>query len=516
MTNTFTKITFIAAAFSGLFSHTVNANNAEQCASFATKVADIADFSEITSYYVASPELFAEPNARLSPEQVAKFKPHCRVDGAFEKRIGEDGQPYAIGFAVALPDDWNRRFLFQGGGGLNGVLHHPVGRVATGDNVALFEGFAVATNDSGHIAKHPFDPSFLADPKAVENFWGAAIAKTTPIAKDIVNRYYNDEIDTNYFVGCSTGGREGMVMSQRYPTLFDGIISVAPARTTNLSEIADLWVAKRLRTIPGVDTQKPFSDAQRNNIISSLLEQCDSNDGLADGWIADVTGCQYDPSKIQCDSNNTEGCLSKAQVEGLIDAFKGPRHDNGDQIYPAFYFDHGIADNEMSFAPGLLFAKPGPLGATRIDEPWSVKRELDMANGTPLAGGNATQTNLQEFVDHQGKIIFLHGVSDPWFSAQDTFNYFNAMNNEHGGADAASKFSQFYFIPGMAHCAGGSITYDNFDAFSGLIDWVENGNAPAKIIAKSAQGGSRPLCPHPKVTTYNAGNTDSAESFSCK
>ncbi len=510
------KFSTLSLALAGsLLSNTVLASNAKVCDDFVDSIQDLANFSKVTSYYVDSPELFAEPNARLSPQQLADFKPFCRVDGAFEQRKGSDGNDYAIGFAVALPDNWNGRFLFQGGGGLNGVLHHPVGR-ATGNDVALFEGFAVATTDSGHIAKHPFDPSFFSDQQAIENFWGQAIAKTTPIAKNIVQRFYDKAIDHNYFAGCSTGGREAMIMSQRYPDLYEGIISMAPARVTNLSEIADLWVAKRLSIIPGVDPQKPFNEAQRKHIIDGLLEQCDSNDGLADGWIADTVGCDFDASKLQCDNDNSPGCLTAAQVEGLVDAFAGPRDNDGKQIYPAFYFDHGIADNEGSFAPGLLFAAPGPLGKTRFNEDWDIQRELDMAIGFPLEGGNATQTNIQQFIDNGGKIIFTHGVSDPWFSAKDTFDYFNAMNAEHGGSQKAANFSQFYFVPGMAHCAGGSITFDSYDALSAIVNWVEQGTAPQKIVAESRNGDQRPLCPHPKVSTYVGGDTSLASSFSCQ
>ena len=63
---------------------------------------------------------------------------------------GADGKDYAIGFALALPDDWNGRFLLQGGGGLNGSVRPPTGPVATGDRPALARGFAVLSHDSGH------------------------------------------------------------------------------------------------------------------------------------------------------------------------------------------------------------------------------------------------------------------------------------------------------------------------------------------------------------------------------
>jgi hypothetical protein len=40
----------------------------------------------------------------------------CLVEGVLNKRVGADGKPYGIRFAFALPSDWNRDFLMQGGG----------------------------------------------------------------------------------------------------------------------------------------------------------------------------------------------------------------------------------------------------------------------------------------------------------------------------------------------------------------------------------------------------------------
>jgi hypothetical protein len=62
---------------------------------------------------------------------------HCRVDGVIEPRIGVDKVPYGIGFAVALPEKWNGRFLFQGGGGLNGTVQLPLGLQVSGDAPSL-------------------------------------------------------------------------------------------------------------------------------------------------------------------------------------------------------------------------------------------------------------------------------------------------------------------------------------------------------------------------------------------
>ena len=74
---------------------------------------------------------------------------HCYVEGISNERTGADGKTYGLGFALAMPADWNGRFLFQGGGGLNGTVHPPLGGNAAGDKPALARGFAVISTDGG-------------------------------------------------------------------------------------------------------------------------------------------------------------------------------------------------------------------------------------------------------------------------------------------------------------------------------------------------------------------------------
>src|SRR6188474_2187948 len=67
-----------------------------------------------------------------APANPIKLPAYCRLDGVLDRRTGADGKPYGIGFALALPGEWNGRFLFQGGGGLNGSVQPPLGGTATG------------------------------------------------------------------------------------------------------------------------------------------------------------------------------------------------------------------------------------------------------------------------------------------------------------------------------------------------------------------------------------------------
>jgi len=131
---------------------------------------------------------------------------------------------------------------------------------------------------------------------------------------------------------------------------------------------------------------------------------------------------------------------------------------------------------------------------------------------------DSMSTNLTTFSAHGGKLICYHGNSDPWFSPLDTFGYYKDMAAANGGIDAASKWSQFYFVPGMSHCGGGQ-ALDQFDLLGAIVNWVEKGTAPTSVIAtgKAFPGRSRPLCPYPKHAQYKGSeNPEEANSFECR
>ena len=162
------------------------------------------------------------------------------MNGIVDKRTGADGKTYGIRFAVALPDNWTGDFLQQGGGGLNGTVGEPIGNQAVGDKPALARGFAVATSDTGHQSTGGgFDGSFMQDQQAALDFEFVAIGRLTVLAKQIIAAYYGKPPAHSYYVGCSTGGREAMLMSQRYPLYFDGIVVGSPAHAHGPFEPGD-------------------------------------------------------------------------------------------------------------------------------------------------------------------------------------------------------------------------------------------------------------------------------------
>jgi pimeloyl-ACP methyl ester carboxylesterase len=456
-----------------------------------------------------------------APDVTPAAPAHCRVDGVIDERTGRDGKPYGIGFAVALPAEWNGRFLFQGGGGLNGSVQPPVGGGYAGGRSALARGFAVASTDSGHQATG-FDGSFFRDQQASLDFLYQAVAEVTVVAKALIARRYGKNQDRAYFVGCSTGGREAMLMSQRFPNYFDGIVAAAPAARTSFSNLGLRHATAALNAVAPRDAQgspqprAALSDADRKLLIDRVLEACDSLDGNQDGLIFAPQNCRFDPGTLACKTDKQDGCLSAVQVNAVRSVMQGPRTVSGRQVYPGYYYDTGIANTQG--LPGILAGPVIPEGrpvGTTFDVDAAAAEAMD---ARAMVGDSSAWTNLSTFRGHGGKLIFLHGVSDPWFSAQESVRYYEALARDNPETPLAD-WSRLFLVPGMGHCGGGSRTLDQFDMLTAVVDWVEAGRAPDRVIAtgKAAPGESRPLCPFPAHAHYNGdGDARAAANYTCR
>ena len=443
---------------------------------------------------------------------------HCQVEGIIGAHTGRDGKSYGIRFALALPEQWNGRLLYQGGGGLNGAVLPPVGGTAAGDIPALARGFAVVSSDSGHQGA-VFDASFMSDQQAALDFLYQDIGKVMTVARPLVLARYARPAAHSYFVGCSTGGREAMIAAQRYPDQFDGIVVGSPAQRTNYSNLALRWVSASLNVAAPKDaqghsqTQQALSSADRKLVVSALLQACDALDGVRDGMIFDTRHCGFDPKVLQCKAGKNASCLTAVQVHAIERAFGGPRGSSGRQVYPGFMYDTGIGF-EGAGIPGLLSGGFTPEGPKQTSVEIDVDAESAVAHdGREMAGDTNAWTNLSTFNGHGGKLIFFHGDSDPWFSALDTVGYYERLASDNGPA-TVQDWSRLFLVPGMGHCGGGEATLDHFDMLTAIVDWVEQGTAPERVIATGTAfpGRSRPLY----WAWRGYGHSEKAENFSCK
>lgn len=498
-----------------LAAHTAQAQDKQEraCAALARWSRGPADLTISEARFYADRKVATRPGAEMT------LPPHCHVAGSFERRTGVDGKAYAIGFAINMPAEWNGRFMFQGGGGLNGAIREPVGGQATGERTAIERGFAVVSTDSGHQGGG-FDGSFMADQQALLNFQFQANAKTAQVALPIVQQYYGQAPHHRYFVGCSTGGREGMIMAQRYPNLFDGIVSGAPAMRTTISNLALRWISNQYVKAKVETPHDPFTPEEERFVMGELMKSCDALDDQSDGLIFNRASCNFDPTKLACGAaKGGQQCLADNKAEALARAMAGPVNAAGMPLYVSYPYDSGIDDK--GGLPGLLLAGGSPpIGPNGADmQTQNVDKEfLDAIAANEALGSTATYYNLTTFIGHGGKQIFYHGESDPWFSANDTVRYFGEIGKANAAVEKVEDYGRLYLVPGMSHCQGGERTPDTFDLLTPLVQWVEKGEGPGAVTAtgRSMQGASRPLCPYPSYTQYKSGDPADARSYECR
>jgi feruloyl esterase len=443
---------------------------------------------------------------------------HCRADGMLNERVGADGKTYGIGFGIALPGNWNERFLFQGGGGYNGSVRPPVGVAAVGADPGLARGFAVVSTDSGHQSDAVFDRSYDVDQQASIDFAHFAVGDVTVVAKKIVAEYYGQPAEYSYFTGCSTGGREAMLMTQRYPSYFDGVVSGDPAIHVSYSGIGNAWLRAAFNeAAPQDKSGRPqphllFSDSDKNLITEGVLDACDAADGLEDGMVFNPNACNFDPQALLCSGAKNDSCLAPNQVAALQKGFAGPHNSRGRLIYRMSPNDAGVA----AFLPG---ANP-PSANQQLPVNIDVDGRLFDLIENPLAQlTDSVWTNLSTFSARGGKLIFYHGMADPTFHATDTIDYYERLAEDNGGMQKVQTWSRFFAVPGMLHCRGGDAALDRFDLLSAVMDWVENGVAPESVVAtgEAFPQRSRPLCAYPKHAEFTGqGDSEDAKNFVCR
>ena len=496
------------------------AQSANPCADLASVNIDSIEITKTT----AVPAGTTIPPPFPWIPSIGPLPAHCLIDGMIHRRKGAGGEEFGIGFEIALPakEAWNGDFMMQGGGGGNGVIFYPTGASYAGDKPALVRGFAVASTDTGHKAKTgPFDFSFMRDQQAYLDFAFLANAEVAVVAKQIIAHYYPKPAAYSYFVGCSTGGREGMILSQRYPTAFNGIVAGDPAMRTGLSNLAiGKWIPVAYNQAAPKDAsgkpliEKFLTAGDRKFFMGALMARCDAKDGVEDGMIFDPLGCDFDPAVLACKAGQNDACIAHEKVAAIKKAFAGPKNAYGTQVYPGFLYDAGIATTGP--VPGLL-----ALGANGIFGPYPTAIEIDVDQEALHASDPLVEpasTSLSTFSANGGKILFFHGDSDAWFSPLDTLEYYKSLAPANGGADKVREWSRMFLVPGMGHCGGGP-GLDQFDMLGAMVGWVENGKAPEAVIATSRAfpGRSRPLCAYPKHAQYNGqGDSENAKNFSCQ
>lgn len=239
----------------------------------------------------------------------------------------------AISVEVRLPlEGWNGKLYQVGCGGFCGILARGDAQKWAFNSMGpgLKKGYATAASDSGHHGMSVVDASWADHNPGAERDWGwRAIGETNRVAQALIAAFYNGKPQRAYFGGCSTGGRLAHMASLKYPKMFAGIISGAPAM--NMSSLAGTtisWIVQANTDAHGKTILKPGKDKL---IGDEVMRQCDTVDGI----IQDPRKCKVDLAKLQCKAGaDPATCLSAAELGVVAKWRQGPRNSKGELLFP--------------------------------------------------------------------------------------------------------------------------------------------------------------------------------------
>ena len=482
--------------------------------------------------------------------------PFCRVQGT--ARPSQDSE---IKFEVWLPPtaaDWTGRMKVNGTGGYAGAT--PYGRLAQD----IGDGFITAGSNMGHDGGESATwtmnhPEKVKDWGLRAHYYVATAAKTLSLA------FYNQRVAHSYFEGCSNGGRQAMMMAQNYPELFDGIVAGAPSMFYPDILFSLLWTGKNLTPVLGQPAA--LSAAKASLITQRVLEKCDGIDGLVDGQITNPRACRFDIDKLGPSGENLltaqELATVKAMYAGTTNERTGEQRYSGAKFGSEANFDPNFADN----------GRYGPfIGHYVYGVDWSLAQWREKINFSDIYDHTkefispvtaAPSPDIRAFTRRGGKIIHFHGWNDSVVPPDGSLAYFFALTqfeklhhlpkhafdkkieklDAEDVVETAEEFGRrvrryhrLFMLPAMSHCGGGTgpnavgggapepaaaLRDAEHHVVSAVIKWVEEGEAPEKIVATrfDASGAvvrQRPICPFPAQAAYKGrGDINDAKNFSC-
>ncbi|TLV03353.1 tannase/feruloyl esterase family alpha/beta hydrolase [Dyadobacter luticola] len=457
---------------------------------------------------------FTLPGSTQSFSDLPAF---CRVASTLKPTSDSN-----IRIEVWLPQSgWNGRFLGTGnGGGAGGIAY---GALVNG----LKKGFAVANTDMG---TSPGANEIVGHPEKWADFGYRATHEMTVTGKLITEAHYKQRIKHAYFTGCSTGGQQASMESQRYPDDYDGILAGAPANNrTHLHTmfVWNLWVTNDAAGSAFLPKEKIAL------ITNAVVKACAGKDGGAPGdhFLTDPSACHFDPKTLpKCPAGTDDGtCLTAPQLAALKKLYQGPVNPRtGERIYTPIPLgsENSSAGVEMQQNPdaspkSLFYQYKWAFGNEFDYKTFDFDKDQDKLDAQLGQILNANNTDLSPLKRRGGKILMYAGMADPLVPYQDAVSYYDRVVAAQGSLEKTQDFFRFFLVPGMAHCGGGPGLNDCGDMLSALIKWEEEGTAPQQLMGtafvdanpKNAVRFKRPLFPYPELPVYQGGDVNSPESF---
>ncbi|KAJ3502450.1 hypothetical protein NLJ89_g8883 [Agrocybe chaxingu] len=449
----------------------------------------------VSNYSSYVPEAYNYNHPAVSVENVD----FCNVTVTYT-HPGHDDQ---IHVEAWLPLEWNDRLQAVGGGGMVAgrfALSYIFMAGAIGQGYATVSTDAgVSTDPSGYGTWAYLSPGNV-DLHAMQNFASVALNDEAIIAKSVIESFYGRPPKYSYWSGCSQGGRQGLMLAQRYPTAYNGIVASAPA--INIPSFTpSLYWPQLVMNLLG----KYPRNCEISTIADAAIAACDENDGVVDGLIADPDACDFDPFSMvgkifNCSDTGAVMQISEAAATVANATWTGPISPDGKQLWYGMEkgtliagtdgVASGIASTECS-SNGTCTGQTSNSGAGWLLSTVLKDASFDLTNLTLVQYSwlmhisavewkslwSTDEPDLTAYRNAGGKILSYHGLADPNIPPKATRHYHEAVSSV---IPEVNDFFRVFEVPGLQHCSGGNGGQPT-TIFDQMRAWVENGTVPETL-----------------------------------
>jgi feruloyl esterase len=403
-----------------------------------------------------------------------------------------------ISMEAWLPLNWTGRFLSTGNGGISGCTQYE--DIAYGTSL----GFATIGANNGHNGTG--GDAFLNNPDVVLDFSWRSLHTSTVVGKSITQSFYGKPHTKAYYLGCSTGGRQGFQSAQMFPEDFNGIVAGAPAFRFNY---LNAWSGSFYPIFRDAGPDGFPPPTAWPALDSALLAQCDTLDNAADGIIEDPELCNFRPEALICSSTttNTSTCITGKQaatIRALLSPLYGengtfiyPRMQPGPTILPALYSIYAQAQ----FPYTTDWFRYAVFNDPNFDTDNITPSDWKYAWNKNPGDINTWSGDLAAFSGRGSKILHYHGQVDIIISSAISPLYYDHVSRTMNiPADEIDDFYRFFRISGMSHCSGGVgatfigqninsavSTAPEENVLMAMVRWVEEGIAPETVTGTAVE-----------------------------
>ena len=249
--------------------------------------------------------------------------------------------------------------------------------------------------------------------------------------KALTEFYFEQPVKHSYWRGGSTGGRQGLMIAERYPHDFDAIlIGYAASNETAIGGVQFAWLAQASTYANGSFI---LTQADVVSLNKGAVALCDGNDGLIDGIMDPSYDCDFDPVTILCSKHKTTNCLANMdKVTAARKMYSYPSNKYSNNLINARYVpgselewstwvtSYGV-NFATSFIKNAVFQKDLPLNWTLSDYDWDTyPYELGYMEDIYGVGIG----DLSIFRDKGGKIIHYQGWADGNVAPEWNLHYY--------------------------------------------------------------------------------------------